>query len=172
MEWQWSTAWDGRRRRLYSKFCLQCDKKFLVPKHYLSKTKACSTECSGLLRRNRISIKCALCYKAFERKPSAIKNAKASGLQFCTRKCKDDAQRIGGMREIQPPHYNSALAYRARAFREFAHKCASCGYSKTIKMMDVDHIDGNRENNNISNLQILCVWCHALKTRKVDYHMP
>lgn len=32
--------------------------------------------------------------------------------------------------------------------------------------MDVDHIDGNSQNNDPSNLQILCANCHRLKTWK------
>jgi hypothetical protein len=32
-------------------------------------------------------------------------------------------------------------------------------------MLDVDHIDGNRTNHDLSNLQVLCVWDHACKTR-------
>ena len=30
--------------------------------------------------------------------------------------------------------------------------------------LDIDHIDGNRENNDIINLQTLCANCHRLKT--------
>lgn len=37
-------------------------------------------------------------------------------------------------------------------------------------MLDVDHIDSNRSNAALSNLQILCIWCHALKTRGVEAH--
>lgn len=41
-----------------------------------------------------------------------------------------------------------------------------CGFvAKHPCQLDVDHIDGNRENNDISNLQTLCSNCHRLKTR-------
>lgn len=33
-------------------------------------------------------------------------------------------------------------------------------------MLDVHHIDGNRKNGKADNLEVLCVWCHALETRK------
>ena len=36
-------------------------------------------------------------------------------------------------------------------------------------MLDVHHVDGIRQNNHPDNLEVLCVWCHALKTRKIDY---
>ena len=34
-------------------------------------------------------------------------------------------------------------------------------------MLDVHHKDSNRKNGTIENLEVLCVWCHALKTRDV-----
>ncbi len=30
--------------------------------------------------------------------------------------------------------------------------------------LDVDHIDGNRHNHELSNLQTLCANCHRIKT--------
>jgi hypothetical protein len=35
-----------------------------------------------------------------------------------------------------------------------------------IKSLHVDHIDGNPENNNEDNLQVLCPICHQYKTKK------
>lgn len=32
--------------------------------------------------------------------------------------------------------------------------------------LDVDHIDGDRGNNEINNLQTLCKPCHKVKTRE------
>lgn len=44
-------------------------------------------------------------------------------------------------------------------------KCDECGFVPvTISQLDVDHIDGNHKNNNLSNLQTLCANCHRLKT--------
>ena len=43
--------------------------------------------------------------------------------------------------------------------------CEKCGFTPEHRcQLDVDHIDGNRENNDISNLQTLCANCHRLKT--------
>ncbi|MBX2867009.1 HNH endonuclease [Candidatus Kaiserbacteria bacterium] len=46
-------------------------------------------------------------------------------------------------------------------------KCSSCGWRKkhptTKKVpLEVDHIDGDPENNNLNNLSLLCPNCHAL----------
>ena len=44
-------------------------------------------------------------------------------------------------------------------------KCNHCGFEAVHRsQMDVDHIDGNHQNNDHSNLQVLCANCHRLKT--------
>lgn len=44
-------------------------------------------------------------------------------------------------------------------------KCENCNFIPIHScQLDVDHIDGNKENNNLSNLQTLCANCHRLKT--------
>jgi hypothetical protein len=43
--------------------------------------------------------------------------------------------------------------------------CEKCNFIPEHScQLDVDHIDGNRNNNNPSNLQTLCANCHRLKT--------
>ena len=43
--------------------------------------------------------------------------------------------------------------------------CEHCGFVAVYKcQLDVDHIDGNSENNSLENLQTLCANCHRLKT--------
>lgn len=44
-------------------------------------------------------------------------------------------------------------------------QCQSCGFVAVNRcQLDVDHIDGNHNNNDVSNLQTLCANCHRLKT--------
>lgn len=49
--------------------------------------------------------------------------------------------------------------------------CDICGFKAEHHcQLDVDHIDGNHDNNDPSNHQILCANCHRLKTlRNKDY---
>ena len=47
--------------------------------------------------------------------------------------------------------------------------CEKCGLSEWLGEkipLELDHIDRNGNNNTLSNLQILCPTCHAIKTRK------
>jgi len=44
-------------------------------------------------------------------------------------------------------------------------KCEICNFVPVhTSQLDVDHIDGNKKNNDPSNLQTLCANCHRLKT--------
>ena len=49
--------------------------------------------------------------------------------------------------------------------------CEICSFvPEDLCQLDVDHIDGNKKNNDPSNLQTLCANCHRLKTkRNKDY---
>ena len=44
------------------------------------------------------------------------------------------------------------------------HKCAHC--KRILNVVDWDHKNGDRSNNQENNCQALCPNCHAIKTRK------
>ena len=113
---------------------------------------------------------CHTCGSSFERIQSHTGFATTkSGLYFCSRACKDTAQQIGG--DIQLDRYTDGKhRYRKRALRDNGRVCEDCGYDEDDQMLDVHHEDGDRGNNKISNLKVVCVWCHALITRKVEVH--
>ena len=159
------TFYKKHKRVLIKTKCENCGQVFYKRKHI--KTKFCSKNCQYANQRITLICDNPFCNKTFIRTKSDLVRSK-SGLYFCSRECKDYAQRLeSGVEEIHPSHYgNGAYNYRVKAFRELPNKCNFCGYSEMKKMLDVHHKDGNRSNNVIDNLEILCVWCHALKTRK------
>lgn len=62
--------------------------------------------------------------------------------------------------------------------REYSYKqhrksaCEVCNFIPEHPcQLDVDHIDGNKQNNEINNLQTLCANCHRLKTYKLKNHL-
>ena len=79
-----------------------------------------------------------------------------SDKKYCTRRCKERSRRK------RYAEYKSTQEL----------KCIKCGFIPVHRsQLDVDHIDGNKHNNNVSNLQILCANCHRLKTHiNRDYH--
>lgn len=47
-------------------------------------------------------------------------------------------------------------------------RCEECGWSRTTSEgylpFELDHINGNRHDNSLENLRVLCPNCHSLKT--------
>jgi 5-methylcytosine-specific restriction endonuclease McrA len=51
--------------------------------------------------------------------------------------------------------------------------CEECGFlPEDLGQLEVDHIDGNRHNNDLPNLQVLCCNCHRLKTIRNKDRIP
>lgn len=115
---------------------------------------------------SRSQVKCGYCGKIFFKSNSKL-NCSKSGIYFCCREHKDLAQKIEfGLEEIQPNHYGSVYNYRKNAYCNYLHKCAVCGWDEDEDILEVHHIDENREHNELSNLIILCPTCH----RKLSSH--
>ena len=53
------------------------------------------------------------------------------------------------------------INYRKLAFEQYPPICAYCGFG-VPEVLEVAHIDGNRGNNNVKNLVILCPNCHKM----------
>lgn len=157
-----STAFDGKRRKLYRGNCATCGNTFYAPKHVGRRY------CSDLCWRNKpsklVTRICDNCGNEFARRQSSLVKSK-SGLLFCKRKCKDEAQRMGKHNAILRPssHKDGRSSYRAIAYRYHPRKCNRCGYDEHTGILKVHHRDRNRHNNNPENLEILCPNCHDLE---------
>lgn len=61
----------------------------------------------------------------------------------------------------------SSFKLKIRLLKEniFEHKCSKCNLNEWLNKpipLELHHKDGNNENNNLSNLELLCPNCHAL----------
>jgi hypothetical protein len=72
------------------------------------------------------------------------------------------------LEEILVPHsnYTSSGRLRGRLIRSGLKeaRCEMCGLTEWRSVpiqLELDHIDGNRSNNSLSNLRMLCPNCHA-----------
>lgn len=118
-------------------------------------------------KEKQTELQCAYCGKKFFRANSKLENSK-SGLYFCCREHKDLAQKINSgeqFNSIRPEHYGIGINnYRQKAFQEYPHQCAICGWNEDEDVLQVHHIDENRQNGNLNNLIILCPNCHQKLT--------
>ena len=154
----------GGSRSWVQVVCAWCKKDFWKPKRFIHRGRPdfCSRDCGHKGQRDRVLLHCAACGIDFERSKSRLGNSK-SGLFFCSRKCKDGAQRIGGIQAIQPDHYGtitSPKAYRRKALRSKAEVCERCGFKRVTAILIVHHKDRDRTNFDLNNLEVLCPNCH------------
>ena len=150
----------GQKRWGIMTCCKQCDKAF--PTRISKPAKYCSAQCANKSKQTKVTVQCSWCSQDFFRRPSRLDNkVSKSGLYFCCRKCKDEAQKLGGIEEIMPPHYGTGTPHYRELFSEEELICARCGYDEFKSCVDIHHIDGNRKNNDESNLIPLCSNCHC-----------
>ena len=165
---------ECRQKRTTLK-CSQCSKTFeRVNCQINDGPNFCSHACSVAYPRTRekkgAEHRCGGCNKKIYRAPFESPLTRKSGLVFCSSRCYWD------WRKTQtPPHGDVNNNYRRRAFRAHGAECSNpdcpikaAGIHIPRAMLDVHHKDGNRDNDAIENLEVLCVWCHAEKTRIKD----
>lgn len=58
-----------------------------------------------------------------------------------------------------PNYKNGILNYRRRALAHYGKKCNRC---ESCKFLIVHHVDENRNNNHLTNLEVLCKSCHQV----------
>jgi len=84
---------------------------------------------------------------------------------YCSNKCQKSYER----KKIRESWYNegnspSWRAIKSILFEDRERKCQVCGISewngKSI-VLEIDHIDGNYENNKPENLRFICPNCHS-----------
>lgn len=82
-------------------------------------------------------------------------------------KCGRNADIKGLSKTGKTMYRSSCLTCRRTAHRAKKGYCERCLTVPTDKtLLDVDHIDGDRSNNQTNNLQTLCKTCHKIKTKE------
>lgn len=140
--------------------CRECEKIIRVKDNErpsATKTRAfCSCSCS-VSHNNRV----------FKRKPRKLclmcpQSLTTRRTAFCSQKCRNASRRL--------KHGNRPMSHetiRADMIREHSAKCFKCGWDEINPVTGkcpiiLNHIDGNSENMDAANLELLCPNCDSL----------
>jgi hypothetical protein len=132
-----------------------------IPYEYRSINVFCSRSCAARINNKIVDAAkpkkyCPICSKQILRRN-----------KYCTRACqaiaqiKDTEERIKLGKKV----YISNVKRYIVKLRGSA--CEECGWNKKNPKsgkctVQLEHVDGNAENNNLSNLKLLCPNCHSL----------
>ncbi len=141
-----------RFRRKPNAKCVVCQKEIYRRPIQLKRSEGrayCSSVCFGIISRKLIP--CANCQKPI-----------LSGLnkKTCSRACANE-QRTGikytrDSFKDKVRHYKSL---KLRLLKLRGKKCERCDYNR-YEILQVHHIDRNRLNNELNNLELICPNCH------------
>ena len=100
---------------------------------------------------------CLHCNKVFDYSPY-----QQTG-KYCSNRCQQDFQMMKKINDGTA----SSLTIKGYLVKKFGAKCCMCGWDKinphTGKCpIELDHIDGNSENNTPENCRLVCPNCHSL----------
>lgn len=179
------------------KNCLVCDKLFYVKKHRIKSAKYCSRKCLSTGTMIRFKRNCLVCGKEFEHIGVRCKSAKYCSrncyykAQRCKGSIKFNCLHCGKEFNGSPSHVGKrkycskrctgksyhetfkpsfSTVRKAMIRRNMIAHCNRCGYNGDTRILGVHHKDRNRNNNDVSNLEVLCPNCHSLEHVKHINH--
>jgi len=158
-----------------SKFCLFCKAEIKKIRGWDSK-KYCNLSCAS--RGSYVQPpprKCLSCQTEF------LVDFEYRSKKFCSLKCSQNQPRLHNKskyKDVVNEWKNGKITggtksgkiskfIRRYIFEKYSNACAECGWNKINLILNksplqIDHIDGNFQNNSEENLILLCPNCHAL----------
>ena len=151
------------------KKCKQCQEVIVFESRYNDYCNhSCATKHSNLLRGKQsreevLPHACNFC------------GCITTNLLFCSSKCVNEAKHkifieawLSGEQNVSTCHGLQVSSHVKKWLRsQYGDKCQECGWCKRNIVtgrvpLQLDHKDGNSQNNDPSNLRLLCPNCHSL----------
>ncbi len=133
-------------------FCLVCGKPIYKRRSQIQTNNGrvfCSTNCYGM--SNRKEKPCVVCGKPILASKNKI---------TCSRECSNKHRT--GIKYLMGRPRDKVSSYKilkVRLMKVRGKLCERCGYSK-YEILQVHHRDRNHQNNEITNLELICPNCH------------
>jgi len=140
--------------------CKTCNSTFkaLISENRQYCSKSCSVILNNTKRNKNTKNKCLNCN-------SDIVNF---GKKYCSSVCHQEFKRKAIFDRIENNDLTlTSYNYKSYLKYYYGEKCMNCGWCEVNKTtnkipIELEHIDGNSTNNNLSNLKLLCPNCHSL----------
>lgn len=122
----------------------------------------CSSKCSASFNNKLRKTKCSNCLYCNISLKGSNKNKK-----YCSRYCCDTHFKLLQFEKVEAGIQLSSISMKKYLIYKHGNECMECGWNKINKVtgnvpIELEHIDGNSENNNLDNLKLLCPNCHSL----------
>jgi len=160
---------NKNRSTLIYLYCRECNKKISERgKNINNQLSFCNRSCSAtFFNKQRRKIQrtlygnCIFCKNPFPIHSSYRKQ------RYCSAACHSHNTKHQTFERIEKGEILSHKQFRDYLIFKHDAKCMECGWNKinpkTKKCpIQLEHIDGNYENNTLSNLKLLCPNCHSL----------
>lgn len=141
--------------------CLNCGLETSNPKFC---SRSCNASYYNKLRKTKKS-NCLHCGESLRNK---------KGSKYCSLEChKQFMKKIflerwkQGLENGKRGKHGVSKIIRDYLFEKYDNSCSQCGWNKVNAYsgkipLEVDHIDGNSDNNSENNIRLLCPNCHSL----------
>lgn len=120
---------------------------------------SCSAKNSNVKRSKKNKLFCLSCKKQLIKKSN----------KYCNAKCQQNfiKKSLYEKLELGLTHNIATKRIRQYLIDKYGAKCMNCLWDKKNPItnncpIELEHIDGNSENNNLNNLKLLCPNCHSL----------
>jgi len=148
------------------KLCLNCNNEFnFSDKNQIFCGSSCSATYNNKIRKTKKKNKYCLNCKSL---------INGSGIKYCSMSCQHEFffndrinKWLDGELNGYSGQYGTAHWIKKYLIQQNGEKCMECGWNEKNPIsgnipIELEHIDGNSENNNIKNLKLLCPNCHSL----------